>query len=83
MPGKDAMDAIFTAHHCRRVLSTGGGAEASTICHARSGWKKFKDNCRVFSHNMKWKLYTACVRNVILYGSKVWPLKQGDISRIS
>ena len=37
---------------------------------------------RVFSHRMKGKLYTACVRSVMLYGSETWPLKEDDISRI-
>ena len=65
------------------MLSVGGVAEASTIYHVRSGWKKIRETSRVFSYNMKWKLYTACVRSVIPYGSEVWPLKESDISRIS
>ena len=38
---------------------------------------------RVFTHRMKGKLYQACVRSVMLYGSETWPLKEEDIARIA
>ena len=70
------------------MLSACGGAEASSISRIRSGWKKFREllpllTSRVFLHKMKGKLYSACVRSVMLYGSKTWPLKESDISRIA
>ena len=70
------------------ILSAGGGAEASTIARVRSGWKKFREllpllTSRVFSHKVKGKLYSACVRSVMLYASETWPLKEEDIQRIS
>ena len=37
---------------------------------------------RVISHKVKGRLYNACVRSVILYGSETWPLKEEDIQRI-
>lgn len=70
------------------MLSAGGGAEASSIARIRSGWKKFREllpllTSRVFSHKVKGRLYTACVRSVMLYGSETWPLKESDINRIA
>ena len=70
------------------MLYASGGVEASTISRVRSGWKKFKEllpllRSRVSSYKIKGKLYTACFRTVMLYGSDVWPLKESDISRIS
>ena len=70
------------------MLSAGGGAEASSVCRVRSGWKKFREllpllTRRVFSHKAKGRLYSACVRSVMTYGSETWPLKEDDISRIA
>ena len=70
------------------MLSAGGGAEASTIARVRSGWKKIREllpllSSRVHSHKAKGRLYTACVRSVMLYGSETWPLKEDDVNRIS
>ena len=70
------------------MLSARGGAEASTITRIRSGWKKFREllpllTGRVFSHKTKGRLYSACVRSVMLYGSETWPLKEDDINRIA
>ena len=69
------------------MLSAGGGAEASTVARVRSGWKKFREllpllTSRIFSHKVKGRLYTACVRSAMLYGSETWPLKQEDIDRL-
>ena len=67
------------------MLSACGGAEASSISHIiRLGWKKFRElTSGVFLHKIKEKLYSACVTSVMLYGSKTWPLKERDISRIA
>ena len=69
------------------MLGAGGGAETSTVARIRSGWKKFREllpllTSRVISHKVKGRLYNACVRSVILYGSETWPLKEEDIQRI-
>ena len=70
------------------MLSAGGGAEASTVARVRSGWKKFREllpllTNRTFSHKVKGRLFSACVRSAMLYGSETWPLKQEDLSRLA
>ena len=69
------------------MLNAGGGAEASSIARVRSGWKKFREllpilTGRAFSHKAKGRLYRACVRSAMLYGSETWPMKEEDIQRI-
>ena len=69
-------------------LSARGGAEASSISCIRSGLKKFRKllpllTSRLFSHETKGKLYSACVRSIMLHGSETWPLRKSDISRIA
>ena len=70
------------------MIRAGGGAEASTIVRVRSGWKSFRVllpllASRIISLKTKRRLYAACVRSVMVYGSETWSLKVEDITRIS
>ena len=70
------------------MISAGGGTEVSTIACVRSGWKSFRVllpllASRVISLKTKGRLYAACVRSVMVYGSETWPLKVEDMTRIS
>ena len=70
------------------MLSAHGGAETSSVSHIKSGWKRFSEllpllTSQVFPRTTKGRLYSACVRNIMLYGSETWPPKESDISRIA
>ena len=70
------------------MLASGGGAAAASIARVRSGWKKFREllpilTSRGFSHRVKGKLYAACVRSVMLYGSETWPIKEEHLPRLA
>ena len=67
------------------MISAGGGAEANTIARVRAGWKSFSLLLagQVISLKTKGRLYAACVRSVMVYGSETWPLKVEDITKIS
>ena len=58
------------------MISAEDEAEDSTVARVRSGGKGFRVlyTCRVISLKTKGRLYPACVRNVIVYGSENWPL---------
>ena len=65
------------------MISAGGGVEASTTVRVRCGWKKFRKlspllTSRALSLVIKGKIYSACVRSVILYGAETWPVKVDD-----
>ena len=69
------------------MLTAGGGAEASSKNRVRTRWKKFRQllsllTSRVFSHKLKGKIYEACARSAMLYGSETWPVNKEDICRI-
>ena len=85
--GGNNFDVVNQFCYLGDMLGAGGGAETSTVARIRSGWKKFREllpllTSRVISHKVKGRLYNACVRSVILYGSETWPLKEEDIQRI-
>ena len=69
------------------MLSTGDGAEASSVTRTRCAWKKFCELLPIlssctFSLKKKGSFYQACVRPVLLYGSKTWPVKEEDLVRL-
>ncbi|XP_057306970.1 uncharacterized protein LOC130645111 [Hydractinia symbiolongicarpus] len=66
------------------MLDSEGGVGRSVTCRIGSAWKKFREllpllTSRVLSIEVKGRLYEACVRSVMLYGSETWAVKQEDL----
>ena len=62
-------------------------AVASSVTRTRRAWKKFRELLPIlssctFSLKKKGSFYQACVRPVLLYGSKIWPVKEEDLVRL-
>ena len=60
---------------------------ASRTVRVRCGWKKIREllpllTSRALSLVIKVKIYSACVRSVILYGAETWPVKADDLNRL-
>ena len=56
----------------------------SVITRIRSGWCKFRYLVTLITSTglplgAKSRLYTACVRSVMLYGSETWSVKEDDV----
>jgi hypothetical protein len=69
-------------------LRSGGGAEEASRTRVKCGWKKFRElspilTARGASLKLKGKIYSACVRSVIIYGSETWPMRVEDKQRAS
>ena len=68
------------------MISAGDSVEAAVNARIRSGWRKFREllprlRSRGTSLRLKGKLYAACVRSVMLYGSETWVIKKEDERR--
>ncbi|XP_057306914.1 uncharacterized protein LOC130645075 isoform X1 [Hydractinia symbiolongicarpus] len=66
------------------MLGSEGGVGRSVTCRIGSAWKKFGEllpllTSRVLSIELKGRLYEACGRSVMLYGSETWAVKQEDL----
>ena len=53
----------------------------------KCAWKKFRElspilTTRGASLSLKGKIYCACVRSVMIYGSETWPMKVEDKQRL-
>jgi hypothetical protein len=69
------------------MLGSGGGAEEASRTRVKCGWKKFRElspilTARGASLKLKGKIYNACVRSVMIYGSETWPMRVEDKQRM-
>ena len=61
--------------------------EEASSARVRCAWAKFTELMRILtsrgaSLKMKEKIYKACVRSVMMYGSETWATRVEDISRL-
>jgi len=69
------------------MIGAGGGAELASRMRVRCAWNKFRElspivTARGASLKLKGKIYKACVRSVMIYGSETWPMKVEDMQRL-
>ena len=81
------MEVVDKLCYLGDMISAGGGVEESIVARVRSGWKKFRELLPVlttkgFSFHSKGRVYQACVRSVMLYGSETWAAKEEDLVRL-
>ena len=68
------------------ICLVGGAGEASRV-RIRCAWKKFRElspilTARGASLALKGKIYSACIRSSMIYGSETWPMKVEDTQRL-
>ena len=69
------------------MLSSGGGAGEASRVRIRCACKKFRElspilTARGASLTLKGKIYNACIRSSMIYGSETWPMKVKDKQRL-
>ena len=65
-------------------LNASGVCEATVAARTRGEWKKFRRCGEIlfgkrFSLQMKGKVYKSYVRSAMLYGSKMWYLRENEV----
>ena len=70
------------------MIGAGGGSEEAVRCRIRCAWGKFNELApmltkRGLSLRMKGNLYDLYVRKVLIHGSETWPMKVGDMQRMT
>lgn len=69
------------------MIGAGGGAEEASRARIRCAWAKFRElapilTSRGLSLRTKGKIYNACVRSVLVYGSETWAMRVEDLHRL-
>ena len=82
-----ALEVVDKFCYLGDVIGAGGGAEEASRARIRSAWAKFRElapilTARGASLKMKGKIYKACVRSVMVYGSETWATRVEDMNRL-
>mgnify|MGYP007071599789 CR=1 FL=1 len=61
------------------MLNGGGGANSASVARVRCAWGKFKELSGILTRKevslkLKGKVYMACVRSAMVYGSETWAM---------
>ena len=69
------------------MLSAGGGCESAVITRGRTAWGKCRDLLPILSSKnvalrTKGRVYDACIRSAMLYGSETWAPRNIDLDRL-
>ena len=78
--GVERVDSFVYLGDC---IDAAGGSRSAVIARVRAGWRKFRELsgalcARDWPLKAKGRLYSACVRTVMTYGSETWALKKDD-----
>ena len=69
------------------MLNGEGGADSAGVARVRCAWKKFRElSCMLTRKNvslkLKGKVYAACVRSTMIYGSETWAMNVEQQNRL-
>ena len=69
------------------MLSAAGGCDLSAITRIKAAWKKFREllpilTSRHLSYKTRGRVYSTCVRSVMLHASETWPLSKPNLQRL-
>ena len=77
--GDSKLEEVTEFCYLGDTLNCGGGNDIAAIRRVRSGWKKFREllpmlTLKEMPLKQRSKLYTACVRSKMIYGSETWAM---------
>ena len=66
------------------MLSVHGDADAAVVARIRIGWNKFRQLVPVLANKdvsliVRGRLYSSCVRSIMLHGSETWPVRKENV----
>ncbi|KAK3893379.1 hypothetical protein Pcinc_002812 [Petrolisthes cinctipes] len=75
----EAIEVVEKFCYLGDTIGAQGGAGAGVMARVRRGWSKFREllpllTSRALPLLTKGRVYQACVRSVMMYGSETWPL---------
>ena len=87
MVDNDPLEVVDSFCYLGDMLSAGGGCELSSTVRVKSAWKKFRELLPVLTSRSiplitRGRVYSSCVRSVLLYGSECWALTQSSLARL-
>ena len=81
------LEAVDTFCYLGDTICAAGGCTASIITRCRSAWGKFREllpilTNKALSPHTRGRIYSACVRSVMLYASECWAPRKEEETRL-
>ena len=85
--GDDTFEVVNSFCYLGDFLSAGGGCELSISTRIRLAWGKFREllpilTCKAISLVTRGKVYSSCVRGVMLHASECWAPRVSETQRL-
>ena len=85
--GEDKLDVVPEFCYLGDTLSGGGGCDLAAIKRCRAAWGKFRELLPLLTNKhlplaTRGRVFSACVRSVMVYGSETWGTTSGIINRL-
>ena len=83
----DNLEVVASFCYLGDMFSAAGGCELSTATCVKTAWKKFKELLPVLSSchlsfKTRGRVYSSCVRSIMLHASETWPLTEPNLQRL-
>ena len=74
------LERVDKFYYLGNMTGAEGGAGDAVRARVKKAWAAFREICPILtvrgaSMHMKGRLYSACVRSKMVYGSETWPMK--------
>jgi len=84
--GADLFERVGKFCYLGDMINADGGVESSSVARIRCAWKKFRELSPILAAKgiplkLKGKVYVACVRSAMIYGSETWAIKADQEAR--
>jgi exonuclease III len=84
---EEKLEAVADFCYLGDALSAGGGCELAAITRCNSAWKKFRELLPILTNRhlpseTRGRVYAACIRSVMLYGSETWAASSSTQKRL-
>ena len=85
--GNEKLEVVPEFCYLGDMLSAGGGCELAAITRCKSAWGKFRQLLPLLTNRhlpllTRGKVYSSCVRNVMLHAAETWAMKVDTLNRL-
>ena len=85
--GNEKLEVVPEFCYLGDMLSAGGGCELAAITRCKCAWDKFRQLLSLLTNRhlpflTRGKLYSSCVRSVMLHAAETWAMKVDTLNRL-
>ena len=85
--GDEKLEVVAEFCYLGDMLSAGGGCELAAIKRCKAAWGKFRELLPLLTNRhlpltTRGRVFSACVRSVMLYGSETWATSASTLHRL-